>query len=127
MRFNLHSILNAVQAILPTLRQQGWERIVNISSLATLGLVNPTAIAASKAALGNFTHTWTLEVAEAGITVNSVAPWALMILGEIDLNLLVAFRRSPSSPDPSLTEPRGIRRYQAGSTAFFNTISGKRP
>ena len=66
--------INAVQAILPTLRQKGWGRIVNITSLVTLGMVNRTAYAASKAALGSFTRTWALELAETGITVNSVAP-----------------------------------------------------
>ncbi|MDR3490218.1 MAG: SDR family oxidoreductase [Bradyrhizobium sp.] len=74
LRFNLHPPLNAVQAILPTLREKGWGRIVNITSLVTLGMVNRTAYAASKAALGNFTRTWALELAETGITVNSVAP-----------------------------------------------------
>jgi NAD(P)-dependent dehydrogenase (short-subunit alcohol dehydrogenase family) len=74
MSFNLHSPINAVQAILPTLRQKGWGRIVNITSLTTLGMVNRTAYAASKAALGSFTRTWALELAETGITVNSVSP-----------------------------------------------------
>ncbi len=40
IHFNLHSSINAVQAILPTLRQKGWGRIVNITSLVTLGMVN---------------------------------------------------------------------------------------
>jgi NAD(P)-dependent dehydrogenase (short-subunit alcohol dehydrogenase family) len=74
MRFNLHSPINAVQAILPTMQQKGWGRIVNITSVVTLGMVNRTAYAASKAALGSFTRTWALELAETGITVNSVAP-----------------------------------------------------
>lgn len=74
MRFNLHSPINAVQAILPALRQKGWGRIVNITSLVILGMVNRTAYAASKAALGSFTRTWALELAETGVTVNSVAP-----------------------------------------------------
>ncbi len=70
----MHSPINAVQAILPTLRQKGWGRIVNITSVVILGMVNRTAYAASKAALGSFTRTWALELAETGITVNSVAP-----------------------------------------------------
>lgn len=74
MRFNLHAPVTAVQAILPTLRQKGWGRIVNITSLATLGMVKRTAYAASKAALASFTRTWALELAETGITVNSVSP-----------------------------------------------------
>ncbi len=74
LRFNLHPTLNAVQAILPTLREKGWGRIVNITSLVTLGMANRTAYGASKAALENFTRTWALELAETGITVNSVSP-----------------------------------------------------
>ncbi len=74
LRFNLHPTLNAVQAILPTLKEKGWGRIVNITSLVTLGMANRTAYGASKAALENFTRTWALELAETGITVNSVAP-----------------------------------------------------
>ena len=74
LQFNLHSPINAVQAILPTLRQKGWGRIVNITSMVILGMVNRTAYAASKAALGSFTRTWALELAETGITFNSVSP-----------------------------------------------------
>ena len=74
MRFNLHAPINAVQAVLPTLRRKGWGRIVNVTSLVILGMVNRTAYAASKAALGSFTRTWALELAETGVTVNSVAP-----------------------------------------------------
>ena len=74
LRFNLHPALNAVQAILPAMREKGWGRIVNITSLVTLGMVNRTSYAASKAALQSFTRTWALELAETGITVNSVSP-----------------------------------------------------
>ena len=74
MHFNLHAPITAVQAILPTLRRKGWGRIVNITSLVVLGMMNRTAYAASKAALGSFTRTWALELAETGVTVNAVAP-----------------------------------------------------
>lgn len=53
-RLNLHAPIIAVQAILPTLHPKGWGRIVNITSLATLRMVNCTAYAASKAAPESF-------------------------------------------------------------------------
>lgn len=74
LHFNLRAPIIAFQAILPALRQKGWGRIVNMTSLATLGMVNRTAYADSKAALASFTRTWALELAETEITVNSVSP-----------------------------------------------------
>jgi NAD(P)-dependent dehydrogenase (short-subunit alcohol dehydrogenase family) len=71
---NLHPAVQTVQAILPGMRSRGWGRIVNVSSLTVLGVVQRTAYAAAKAALVSFARSWALELAETGITVNAVAP-----------------------------------------------------
>jgi len=71
---NLHSAVHTVQAILPELRRKKWGRIVNVSSLTILGMVERTAYAAAKAALVSFARSWALELARTGITVNAVAP-----------------------------------------------------
>ncbi|MDR6201389.1 SDR family oxidoreductase [Paraburkholderia graminis] len=73
-RHNLTSAVQTVQALLPGMRNRGWGRIVNLSSLVVLGVANRTAYAAAKAAMMSFTRTWALELAQTGITVNSVAP-----------------------------------------------------
>lgn len=71
---NLRTAVQAVQATLPGMRARGWGRIVNISSLTVLGIVERTAYAAAKAGLISFTRGWALELARDGITVNAVAP-----------------------------------------------------
>lgn len=73
-RFNLVSTVQTVQALLPGMRERGWGRIVNLSSLVVLGVTQRTAYAAAKAATISFTRTWALELATTGITVNAVAP-----------------------------------------------------
>ncbi len=74
MRLNLHAALQATQTLLPGMRERGWGRVINISSLTVLGVAERTAYAAAKAAMVSFTRTWALELATTGITVNAVAP-----------------------------------------------------
>jgi 3-oxoacyl-[acyl-carrier protein] reductase len=71
---NLRTAIQLTQAALPSMRQQGWGRVVNIASLVALGAPQRTAYAAAKAALISCTRGWALELATTGITVNAVAP-----------------------------------------------------
>ncbi len=73
-RTNIHPTVQTVNALLPGMRARGWGRIVNISSLVSLGWRDRTAYAAAKAAINSMTRTWALELAGSGITVNGVAP-----------------------------------------------------
>jgi NAD(P)-dependent dehydrogenase (short-subunit alcohol dehydrogenase family) len=74
LELNLRPAVQAAQAVLPHMRQQGWGRIVNIASLTVLGAPERTVYAGAKAALISFARTWALELAATGITVNAVAP-----------------------------------------------------
>ena len=72
---NLKSTFLVTQAVLPRMREQGWGRIINISSVAaqTGGVVGPH-YAASKAGMIGLTHSLANLLAKEGITVNAVAP-----------------------------------------------------
>ncbi len=74
LRVNVHATIQTVQAILPTLKRKGWGRIVNVTSLVTVGIAMRSGYAAAKAAVNSLTRTWAIELAETGITVNAVAP-----------------------------------------------------
>ncbi|HEX9433113.1 MAG TPA: SDR family oxidoreductase [Burkholderiales bacterium] len=91
MWLNLGTALALTQAVLPGLRAQGWGRIVNISSVSALGIVERTSYVAAKSALIGVTRAWALELATSGVTVNAVAP------GPIETELYVA-TNPPGSP-----------------------------
>ena len=71
---NVRTTVQVVQAVLPGMLAAGWGRIVNVSSLTTLGTPERTPYAAAKAALEASTRIWANELAQTGITVNTVAP-----------------------------------------------------
>ncbi|OBF20530.1 short-chain dehydrogenase [Mycobacterium kubicae] len=71
---NVRTAVQVVQAVLPGMVAAGWGRIVNVSSLTTLGTAERTPYAAAKAALETCTRIWAGELASTGVTVNAVAP-----------------------------------------------------
>jgi 3-oxoacyl-[acyl-carrier protein] reductase len=62
------------RAVLPAMTEQGWGRIVNVSSRAHLGNPGQANYSAAKAGLIGFTRAMSLENARFGVTVNAVAP-----------------------------------------------------
>ena len=71
---NLRPAVQLAQAFLPSMKENGYGRIINVSSLTVLGIPLRTSYAAAKAGLISFTRTWARELAATGITVNAVAP-----------------------------------------------------
>jgi 3-oxoacyl-[acyl-carrier protein] reductase len=56
---------------LPGMRAARWGRIVNVTTLTTLGTPERTLYAAAKAALEICTRIWAKELASTGITVKA--------------------------------------------------------
>ncbi len=72
---NLNSCFNMSHAIIDGMRERGYGRIVNISSInGQLGQFGQTNYSAAKAGVIGFTKALARETAAKGITVNAIAP-----------------------------------------------------
>lgn len=75
MDLTVRAALQVTLPVVEQMRERGWGRIVNITSVAALGGVpGRSNYRAAKASLDFLTRMWALELATDGITVNSVAP-----------------------------------------------------
>jgi 3-oxoacyl-[acyl-carrier protein] reductase len=95
---NVRTAVQVTQAALPGMLAAGWGRIVNVTSMVTLGTPERTSYGAAKAALDACTRIWAGELGPTGVTVNSVAP------GPTETEM---FRRG--SPAGSAGEARYLR------------------
>jgi 3-oxoacyl-[acyl-carrier protein] reductase len=66
--------LNTMRAAAPVMRERGYGRIVNMSSLAARGSIAGSSYGAAKGAIEGLTRSSAIELAKHGVTVNCVAP-----------------------------------------------------
>lgn len=75
VRLNLESALELTRAVLPGMRERGWGRIVNITSVAVKEPVDGLILSNSvRAAVTGWARTLANEVAADGVTVNNALP-----------------------------------------------------
>lgn len=91
VRINLTGTFNICHATLPCMIEEGWGRIINISSSSVhSGVPRLASYVSAKAGVVGLTKSLSLEFADKGITANAVAP------GSVDTPML---RRTIGSGD----------------------------
>ncbi len=85
IRVNMDSVYNMTRHVIEGMRDRGWGRVINISSInGQKGQMGQTNYSAAKAGVIGFTKALALENARKGVTVNCVCP------GYIDTEMVQA-------------------------------------
>lgn len=79
---NLDSLFLLTSALVPTMRERGWGRVVAVSSgMVHVGAPNAVPYVASKAGIIGFIRSLATEVGPDGVTVNAIAPGLIRSAG----------------------------------------------
>ena len=90
---NVMGTVYFTKAALPGMLERGWGRIVNVASVAGVyGNANMAHYSATKGAILSFTKALAKEVADKGVTVNSISPGMV---------------NTSKNPDIDATQPNG--------------------
>jgi 3-oxoacyl-[acyl-carrier protein] reductase len=72
---NLMSVVRLCRGALPSMKQQGWGRIVNITALSAIQPIARFGLSvATWAGVLGYAKTLSLEIAAQGITINTICP-----------------------------------------------------
>jgi NAD(P)-dependent dehydrogenase (short-subunit alcohol dehydrogenase family) len=108
-RANLYHVFRATHAFLPGMRERGWGRIVNFSSVEGMRAAPGLAVyTAFKAGVDAFTRSVAIDVGGSGVTVNSVAV-------DKTLSYQVGYGRFPEEFDRHIPVWVPAGRYGVGS------------
>jgi acetoacetyl-CoA reductase len=88
LRTNLDSMFNMTKQVADGMLERGWGRIINVSSVnGSKGAFGQTNYSAAKAGMHGFTMALAQELANKGVTVNTVSP------GYIGTDMVKAIRQ----------------------------------
>jgi acetoacetyl-CoA reductase len=123
---NLDSVFNMTKQVMEGMIERKWGRVINVSSVnGQKGAFGQTNYSAAKAGMHGFTKALALEVARAGVTVNTISP------GYIGTKMVMAIPQEildskilPQIPVARLGKPEeiaGLVAYLSSDEAAFVT------
>lgn len=119
---SLLSTMRTTRALVPGMVEQGWGRIINMSSdAAFVGDAGLVDYAAAKMGVVGFTRALAREVAAQGITVNAVAPGAIRTRAHESLAPEILERIKAATPAGFVGDPKDV-----AATIGFLTSEGAR-
>lgn len=121
---NLKGTFLCAQATLPRMRERGWGRVINTSSIGALGNIGQANYSASKAGVIGLTRTLALEYAKYGVTVNCIAPGAVltpMLAGVPDAIKEKIVTQIPMARIADPAEIAGVHAFLASEDAGYIT------
>src|SRR4051812_15198676 len=122
---NLGGPFNVTHALLPSMLEAGWGRIVNISSIVgQFGNFGQSNYAATKGGVISFTMTLARELARKNITVNAVAPGFIETYMTKDLAEVVKEQVNAMTPIGRFGKPEEVAAavsFLAGPAASYIT------
>lgn len=125
LRVNLAGTFLACRALIPTMRNAGWGRIVTIASIAGKeGTPNCAAYSASKAGIIALTKTLGKELAGSGVLANCIAPGAIEtpILGGLTPEAVAALlAKCPLGRLGTVDEVAALALWLCSEACTFNT------
>lgn len=108
---NLRSVFLMCREVLPHMRAARWGRIVNLSSIAALGVLGETNYSAAKAGVQGLTKTLSIELGRYGVTANVVAPGFIIT----DMNREIASRMKITIEEMTKVMMKDIHTGRAGN------------
>jgi NAD(P)-dependent dehydrogenase (short-subunit alcohol dehydrogenase family) len=124
LNVNLKGIFYCTQAVIPTMREKGYGKIVSISSTSRFGNIGQANYAVSKEGVVGFTRTAAKELASKNITVNAIAPggiWTDMLAAVPDKILEMSKRGIPLGRFGSVEELANACLFLASDDSSFVT------
>ena len=132
---NVDALVHVTRAAVGDMRSRHWGRIVNIASIAGIGMstAGTTFYAATKAAVITLTRRFALDLGPHGITVNAIAPgfiatdMAAQSGANFDAIAAKAMMRRVGTPDDIAAATSFLSSEEAGFiTAQLLTVDGGR-